>query len=295
MAGHVRILVAYDGSDCARAAIKSIPLFSKLIEVELMVLWVVEPPSWLYSESLSAELNVNIRNTFVGKAKESLAALEDDLRGLVGLSYERITFGNPAERIVFEAKLWEADLLIMGRQGVGAFGYLHSGSTVKSVVDNAPCPVMVISKPLKAPLNILMAAFDTDFSAPLLDTIRCLGLLKEGRMRFEISTESLLSLEAIPLEFQEELSSFITEWSERRLEVGLSLLKGLFQDGNIEGRSYSGSGSFLQQICIVAESWQADMVLLSGVISKSTSDYRIGGLCHGLLQATNINVLIIPN
>jgi nucleotide-binding universal stress UspA family protein len=52
--------------------------------------------------------------------------------------------GRPAEEIIFLAERLEADLVVVGRRGVGRIKRLITGSVSEGVVHRASCPVLVV-------------------------------------------------------------------------------------------------------------------------------------------------------
>jgi nucleotide-binding universal stress UspA family protein len=78
--------------------------------------------------------------------RAALAALHDLVPDEARSSYpidERVTYGESDREILSVAKEEAADLVVMGTRGGGALGHLF-GSTVRRVVRDATCPVMVV-------------------------------------------------------------------------------------------------------------------------------------------------------
>jgi nucleotide-binding universal stress UspA family protein len=55
-----------------------------------------------------------------------------------------IRTGAAAEEILFAARLWEADLIVMGTRGRSRVAQFVLGSTAEAVIRQAPCPVMTV-------------------------------------------------------------------------------------------------------------------------------------------------------
>jgi nucleotide-binding universal stress UspA family protein len=68
--------------------------------------------------------------------------IPDEARGSYRID-ERVTFGETDREILRVAGEEAADLVVLGTRGGGAFGHLF-GSTVRRVVRDATCPVMVV-------------------------------------------------------------------------------------------------------------------------------------------------------
>jgi nucleotide-binding universal stress UspA family protein len=55
--------------------------------------------------------------------------------------------GEPARAIIDEASAYEADLIVVGHRGRGAFTSALLGSTSTALVEHAPCPLLVVRQP----------------------------------------------------------------------------------------------------------------------------------------------------
>ena len=62
----------------------------------------------------------------------------------------RVRAGEPIREIVAEARLWEADAVVLGTHGRGGVRRALLGSVAEAVVRAAPCPVLVVPAPLLA-------------------------------------------------------------------------------------------------------------------------------------------------
>ncbi|WP_340108501.1 universal stress protein [Pikeienuella sp. HZG-20] len=141
------IVVAYDGSDHAKRAIKTACDVAKHYEAAL---WLSHTP-----ESASAPIAVD---PFIGAIgaplpPEEIAAaakaMTDEADALVkaeGCTLAGIRTGSvtPAEDIAALAKDVKADLIVLGRRGRGAVTGLLFGSVTQEVSKAAPCAVLTV-------------------------------------------------------------------------------------------------------------------------------------------------------
>lgn len=146
----MKILFATDGgkqSDAAIVAIQRLNLNKgdsiKLISVVDMAL----PMSIdLYGGYLpdTAELEKNARDkafTVLGETSQKLAAFVKERN--ISVSTD-VLFGSPDSRIVETAEEWHSDLIVVGSHGYSRWERLLLGSVSDSVVQHAPCSVLVI-------------------------------------------------------------------------------------------------------------------------------------------------------
>jgi nucleotide-binding universal stress UspA family protein len=118
----------------------------------LIVLYVLQPPVAAYGE-----LVIDFEpGGFKEGAQEALhKLLSPDLQ----LSVEtRVEEGDAATQIVRVAQDTGCDLIVMGTHGRTGLSRLLLGSVAEAVLRQAPCPVLTVKTPLKAPRLVAEAA-----------------------------------------------------------------------------------------------------------------------------------------
>lgn len=127
-----RILIGYDGSDCARRALE---LAASLARdgTEVTIATVAELFSFGVPDPFSAE-----------EQKRLLAEGRDllEARGVDASSLDPL--GEPAEGLVSSAKKIGADLVVVGTHSRGPVGRLVIGSVATALLHHAPCSVLVV-------------------------------------------------------------------------------------------------------------------------------------------------------
>lgn len=136
-----KILVAVDGSECARRAFDSALKLGKDLGAKVIVLTVVQPPSMI---TMQKDLQGTIEMLLEKEAKIMLANY-----GVIaekrGVDIETIlAIGYPSRVILNTAKSKEADLIVIGSRGLGGLKELFLGSVSHAVVQNADIPVLVV-------------------------------------------------------------------------------------------------------------------------------------------------------
>lgn len=135
-----RILVAYDGSEGARAALKQGIALATALEAELSCVMVEEHLPH-YAASLS---EVKAAKEEIDEHFRTLAKQARDVAALDGIDMDTIVRqGHEVETIVNTAKEGRFDLLIVGYHGHSAIFGRILGSTAQSIVRLAPCPVLL--------------------------------------------------------------------------------------------------------------------------------------------------------
>lgn len=142
-----RILLATDGSEDARAALRTAREMSRSLGSELHVVSARSVPSMYYAEPFPVgpekwEMLTDIAREEAEKCvEEQRAELEG---GGAQVSGVHAAVGRPDERIVATAEEVGADLILVGSRGHGHLERALIGSVSDSVVRHAHCPVLVV-------------------------------------------------------------------------------------------------------------------------------------------------------
>jgi nucleotide-binding universal stress UspA family protein len=135
-----RILVAYDGSDGARAALTQGIALAKALHAELAAI-LVEEHLPHYAASIS---EVKAAKEEIDEHFRILTKQARDLAGLSGIDMETIVRqGHEVETIVETAQDGHYDLLVVGYHGHSKIYGRIMGSTAQSIVRLAPCSVLL--------------------------------------------------------------------------------------------------------------------------------------------------------
>ena len=67
---------------------------------------------------------------------------------------EVVRLGRPGVEVVAYARLWRADLIVLGTHGRGRVRHLLMGSTASDIVRHAPCPVLLVGPDAVTPASI---------------------------------------------------------------------------------------------------------------------------------------------
>jgi nucleotide-binding universal stress UspA family protein len=186
MGERMKVLVAYDGSDCADAALADLQRAGLPREVEASVftvgvVFLPPPPVSSYEVVAEALTSRGVTSAIAqsqaqaAKALEVARAVADSGRDLLRSAFPHwevraeIVAGTPAWAIIEMAEHWPADLVVVGSHGRSALGRLLLGSVSKKVATEARNSVRV-ARCLKdkviveAPIRLLLC-FDGSPSA----------------------------------------------------------------------------------------------------------------------------------
>lgn len=135
-----RIMVAYDGSDCANRALAAGVDLMDRYDADLAVVMVAGLPDYAGTIGEVDEIQNEARAFFDQKIRK--------VEELAGDRMERVSthllFGHTGDKLVRFAKELDFDLVIVGARGFSRLQRIFLGSVSQFVVKYAHCPVLVI-------------------------------------------------------------------------------------------------------------------------------------------------------
>ncbi len=159
----MKILLGYDGSSHAKAAIKMICDLPLAADSTVFLLGVFTPRQISDHELLRVSIE---------EASQCIQA-----RGL-GFKTEMI-LGHPAEKLIEHAEKLQPDLLVVGAKGLRATFGILLGGVAQQVVEYANWPVLVVREPYHPVKRILLVTDGSPFSQCALE-YTCEMPLPEG-------------------------------------------------------------------------------------------------------------------
>ena len=151
----MKILLAVDGSVYSDAAVEEIVKRPWPPESEIKVITAVALPimvgmvgiePWAASPEYFEQMEKAIRGAAEDVIKRAMSKLNTIDDKTLKISTEIIQ-GSPRQVIVDEAEKWNADLIVMGSRGLGAWNRLLLGSVSSGVVHHAKCSVEIVRPP----------------------------------------------------------------------------------------------------------------------------------------------------
>lgn len=176
----MKILIGYDGSDCARAALEDLrraglPAEADALLISVAELWMPPPPPSSY-EVVEAATDLHSAAELQRRyARSSSAMKEAEELALEGGERLRKSFpgwrvewcallGSPARELMMKADEWNPDLIVLGSHGRSALGRLILGSVSQKVLSEARSTVRIargLPKPEGTPARIVIGMDDS--------------------------------------------------------------------------------------------------------------------------------------
>jgi nucleotide-binding universal stress UspA family protein len=187
----MRILIGYDGSECADAALDDLAQAGLAETGEVHILsvaevWLPPPPPSSYEiieEARTAHSPAELQRDFAKRceaAKEALA-LAERARDRVKSRFPnwKVTAdsacGSPAWELVAKADEWKPDLIVVGSHGRTALGRFVLGSVSQRVLTEALCSVRIARGRIEEPNSPVRIIVGTDGSPASEEALRAVA------------------------------------------------------------------------------------------------------------------------
>ncbi len=139
-----RIVVPVDFSDCSVDALEYAAIVAQQAQASVQLLHVLEPVSYGLDFTLPlSAARAQKREAVIRRLAGLVAALE-----AVNVKAEPLVRGGlPGDSILDAARIWSADMIVMGTHGRRGLSHAFYGSVVESVLRKSHCPVLTVRNP----------------------------------------------------------------------------------------------------------------------------------------------------
>jgi len=178
----MKILIGYDGSECADAALDDLtqaglPATGEVHVLSVAEVWLPPPPPSSYEileEARKAQSPADLQREFAkgcAAAKEVLLFAER-ARDRIQTKFPDwkvsadSSCGSPAWELVAKADEWKPDLIVVGSHGRTALGRFVLGSVSQRVLTEARCSVRIARGRVEEPNSPVRIVAGTDGSPP---------------------------------------------------------------------------------------------------------------------------------
>jgi nucleotide-binding universal stress UspA family protein len=156
----MRILLAVDGSEESYQTTKALTQLSRPEQTLLLhVLDVPKPAYPMMMPEVAQELYTTMERHMREEGERLLHRTAASLPLPAGPVSRRLEVGKPAELILSVAQEQKVDLLVLGARGLGPIRERLFGSVSHRVLNEAPCPILVVNRAI-TPLRVLLLCLE---------------------------------------------------------------------------------------------------------------------------------------
>ena len=310
----MKILIGYDGSNCAEAALDDLTHagLPETVEAHIMSVaevWLPPPPPSSYEiveEARKAHSPAELQRDFSKRcagAKDALA--------LAKRACERVqtnfpnwkvsadsSCGSPAWELVAKADEWKPDLILVGSHGRTALGRFVLGSVSQRVLTEARCSVRIARGRVEEPNSPVRIIVGTDDSPASHEALRAVASRKwpaQSEIKVVLVDDPLapefLGKIIPPLqEMIEEDRRDERAWVEKILKRSVDILRA----AGIEVTCDVREGDPKRELCLAAEEWGADCIFVgSSGFSNRFERFVLGSVSGAVAARAHCSVEVI--
>lgn len=314
MTEKMKVLIAYDGSACAEAALDDLQRAGLPQDAEAMVMSVTElwmpapPPSSFEVLELARAVNVPADMTRVyshdSPAVKVAQTLADRAASRLRTNFPgwQITtdvgIGSPRRELIRQADVWKPDLIVLGSHGHSRLGRLVLGSVSQGVLTGARGSVRIargrVEEP-NTPVRIVVGVDGSEASSAAVRQVasRNWPLLSEVRV---IAVNDPLSPGLIgslipPLRgFVEESNEEDREW----LKAILHKAYEEFKTPTLKASTEIQEGDPRKVLAEVAEEWGADCIFVGSVgFNNAFERFVLGSVSASVAARAHCSVEVV--
>jgi len=258
----MRLLLAFDGSECAETAAAWLARFAFSPEDEIVVLYVVSDLP--YEDDYKAQIQHAIKRV-APRILETAVELLKPIRAKI-LTAERE--GYPDAAILDIANVSKVDMIVMGARGLGKVKSFFLGSTSRNVANTSPVSVL-ITRPVPGTeperMHILLAADGSPSSQKAAQLLAALPFPDTA----EITVLNVVwsSVSDLPERYSIEISDALKQTVAMARAEEMARADRIIRDArSILGRRYRSvsekreGGDPAQEILRAAEETRADLI-----------------------------------
>jgi nucleotide-binding universal stress UspA family protein len=307
---NMKILIAYDGSECADAALEDLKSAGLPKTAEALVMTVADV-------FLPPPINEEIDNTFPmyvpagvkrahERAERKLAAAES----LAIRASEKVQQGfpewnvrrevladSPAWAIIRTADQWKPDLVVVGAQGHSVLGgRLILGSVSQRVLYEASCSVRVARSRQRpgSPLRLLIGVDNSPYSNTAVESVCRREWPKGTEVRLLAVVDTVMPITPDPAQ------PSIMKWIETDDEDNWDEVRQIFQPSALELQSAGldaavmiRRGNPTNELLDEAESWGADCIFLGPKGTRGIDRLLLGSVSSAVSARAQCSVEIV--
>lgn len=310
----MKILIAYDGSDCADAALgdlqrAGLPVAAEAQIISVAEVWLPPPPPSSY-EILERANEVKVPADFKRVYARGCAAMKAAL-ALAGRASDRVKMnfpgwkvfadascGSPAWEVVFRADEWKPDLVVVGSHGRTALGRFVLGSVSQRVLTEARCSVRIARGRIEEPGTPVRIIVGIDGSPGSEEAVRAVAARTwptNSEVKLVVVDDPMVPSivgDIIPplAETIEESNTEDRAWAEKMMAQSAAMLS----ETEIKVTTEMRQGDPKKELPQAAEEWGADCIFVgSAGFSNRFERFVLGSISAAVAARAHCSVEVV--
>lgn len=305
----MKILVAYDGSACAEAALEDLksaglPKNAEAVVISLADVFLPPPIDEETDNELSAPRVVNRAHERADRKLKEASSMAKRAADQIKKSFPdwhvraEALADSPAWAIIRTADQWNADLVIVGAQGHSDLGgRLILGSVSQRVLYEARCSVRVArsrSREAGSPLRLLIGLDNSPHSKAAVEAVSQREWPDRTEVRLLAIVDTVIAITPDPSQPQ------ILKWVEVGDADNWDQIRQIFQPSADKLRSAGldaavmiTRGNPTNQLLEEAESWGADCIFLGPKGTRGIDRLLLGSVSSSVSARAHCSVEVV--
>ena len=310
----MKILIGYDGSECADAALDDLtqaglPATGAVHILSIAEVWLPPPPPSSYEiveEARDANSPAELQRDFAKRspaAKDALV-LAERARDRVQARFSdwKVTAdsscGSPAWELVAKADEWKPDLIVLGSHGRTALGRFVLGSVSQRVLTESHCSVRIARGRLEEPNSPVRLIVGTDGSPGSEAALKALAArnwppqseIKVVMVDDPIAPDFLGKVIPPIGKMIEEDRQEEREWVEKISKSSLDILR----KAGLKVTCILREGDPKHELCKAADEWHADCIFVgSAGFSNRLERFVLGSISAAVAARAHCSVEVV--
>ena len=310
----MKVLIAYDGSPCAEAALDDLthagfPEKGEALIVSVAEVWLPPPTPSAYEVvemASGARSPAGLQRKYmaasevVGDAAELARQAADQFRASFPHWSVRCkaSWGSPTSELYSKAKEFDADLIVVGSHGRSALGRVLLGSISQWLLNEAPCSVRVargrVDEP-DMPVRIILGVDGSPGAKAALDQIITRNWPEKSEvtvLAVDKPLEPTVVGEFIPMVSESVMDSNRQE-HVHSVRLANAAAKRLAKHG-LRARAMVKSGNPKHVLVDVAEEWHADSIFVGATgITSRLERFLLGSVAGAVAARAHCSVEVV--
>lgn len=310
----MKILIGYDGSECADAALDDLtqaglPESGEVHIMSIAEVWLPPPPPSSYEiieEARNAKSPADLQRDFsrhCAAAKEALALAERARERVQTLFPNwKVTAdsscGSAAWELVAHADEWNPDLIVVGSHGRTALGRFVLGSVSQRVLTEARASVRIARGRVEepgSPARIIVGTDGSEASDEALKAVAARHWPRQSEIKVVMVDDP-----AAP-EFLGKLIPPLAEWVEEDRKEGQAWVENIskrsiemLRKSGIEVECVLRYGDPKRELCKAAEEWGANCIFVgSAGFSNRFERFVLGSISGAVAARAHCSVEVV--